>query len=291
MTIPPPYLLPFHILRSAGLLLPLFLPFAIFFYGPNCQHDVSVRVAGSLIVDGKVGAHSSIHKIFLDERSDKGKLLRSGQLNRQGHFNFPGKLGGAGFLDLLHAVPEGGAVLKLRRGVRGQHDFNMDNAAFACVVMGQAVPLFDVSQTDGKPLPSLAADLFGNVRHFEAFMEALKRSAPVPLAFEEMDADTDGYFSSSQQRIAIRQGMSEVQTVSAAVHEIAHSKLHNFDVPDNPDAPLYQEVEGKKKDYAEYRRSREEIRELLAAKANVDRLMGYGEERQNDREKEQGQDR
>ncbi|WP_354669752.1 LPD28 domain-containing protein, partial [Faecalibaculum rodentium] len=66
---------------------------------------------------------------------------------------------------------------------------------------------------------------------------------PVPLAFEEMDADTDGYFSSSQQRIAIRQGMSEVQTVSAAVHEIAHSKLHNFDVPDNPDAPLYQEVE------------------------------------------------
>ena len=105
------------------------------------------------------------------------------------------------------------------------------------------VKVFDVSQTDGKPLPSLAADLFGNVRHFEAFMEALKRSAPVPLAFEEMDADTDGYFSSSQQRIAIRQGMSEVQTVSAAVHEIAHSKLHNFDVPDNPDAPLYQEVE------------------------------------------------
>lgn len=105
------------------------------------------------------------------------------------------------------------------------------------------VKVFDVSQTDGKPLPSLAADLFGNVQHFEAFMEALKRSAPVPLAFEEMDADTDGYFSSSQQRIAIRQGMSEVQTVSAAVHEIAHSKLHNFDVPDNPDAPLYQEVE------------------------------------------------
>ncbi|NDO69270.1 DUF4316 domain-containing protein [Schaedlerella arabinosiphila] len=111
------------------------------------------------------------------------------------------------------------------------------------VKKGERGITFDVSQTDGKPLPSLAADLFGNVRHFEAFMEALKRSAPVPLAFEEMDADTDGYFSSSQQRIAIRQGMSEVQTVSAAVHEIAHSKLHNFDVPDNPDAPLYQEVE------------------------------------------------
>ena len=56
-------------------------------------------------------------------------------------------------------------------------------------------------------------------------------------------------------------------------------------------AEYAQLLEGKKKDYAEYRRSREEMRELLAAKANVDRLMGYEEERQNDREKEQGQDR
>ncbi|GFI46972.1 hypothetical protein IMSAGC019_02292 [Lachnospiraceae bacterium] len=56
-------------------------------------------------------------------------------------------------------------------------------------------------------------------------------------------------------------------------------------------AEYAQLLEGKKKDYAEYRRSREEMRELLTAKANVDRLMGYGEERQNDREKEQGQNR
>ena len=105
------------------------------------------------------------------------------------------------------------------------------------------VKVFDVSQTDGKPLPSLATDLFGNVQHFEAFMEALKRSAPVPLVFEEMAADMDGYFSSSQQRIAIRQGMSEVQTVSAAVHEIAHSKLHNYNLPEIKDSDLYQEVE------------------------------------------------
>lgn len=106
------------------------------------------------------------------------------------------------------------------------------------------VKVFDVSQTDGKPLPSLAADLFGNVQHFEAFMEALKRSAPVPIVFEAMAADTDGYFSSSQQRIAIRQGMSEVQTVSATVHEIAHSKLHNHKKIEEPkDAETYQEVE------------------------------------------------
>ena len=105
------------------------------------------------------------------------------------------------------------------------------------------VKVFDVSQTDGKPLPSLAANLFGNVQHFEAFMEALKRSAPVPLTVEPMAADTDGYFSPANQRIAVRAGMSEVQTVSAAVHEIAHSKLHNYDLPEIKDTDLYEEVE------------------------------------------------
>ena len=58
-------------------------------------------------------------------------------------------------------------------------------------------------------------------------MEALRRSAPVPITFEAMAADTDGYFSTDHQKIAIRRGMSEVQTVSATVHEIAHSKLHD----------------------------------------------------------------
>ena len=58
-------------------------------------------------------------------------------------------------------------------------------------------------------------------------MEALRRSAPVPIEFEPMAENMDGYFSSDQQRIAIREGMSEVQTVSAAVHETAHSKLHD----------------------------------------------------------------
>ena len=90
------------------------------------------------------------------------------------------------------------------------------------------VKVFDVGQTDGKPLPELASSLSGNVQNYEVFMEALRRSAPVPIEFEPMDANMDGYFSSDQQRIAIREGMSEVQTVSAAVHETAHSKLHNY---------------------------------------------------------------
>ena len=87
--------------------------------------------------------------------------------------------------------------------------------------------MFDVSQTDGKPLPELASSLSGTVPHYEAFLEAVRRSAPVPIEFEPMAANMDGYFSSDQQRIAIREGMSEVQTVSAAVHETAHSKLHD----------------------------------------------------------------
>ena len=93
--------------------------------------------------------------------------------------------------------------------------------------MFRPVKVFDVRQTDGKPLPELASSLSGNVPNYEAFMEALRRSAPMPITFEAMAADTDGYFSADHQKIAIRQGMSEVQTVSATVHEIAHSKLHD----------------------------------------------------------------
>ena len=95
------------------------------------------------------------------------------------------------------------------------------------IPMFRPVKVFDVSQTDGKPLPELASSLSGTVPHYEAFMEALRRSAPVPIEFEPMAENMDGYFSSDQQRIAIREGMSEVQTISAAVHETAHSKLHD----------------------------------------------------------------
>ena len=96
------------------------------------------------------------------------------------------------------------------------------------IPMFRPVSVFDVSQTEGKPLPQLAADLHGDVRQYEVFMEALRRSSPVPVAFEMMQG-SDGYFRSDEQRIAIRAGMSEVQTVSAAVHEIAHAKLHNYE--------------------------------------------------------------
>ena len=80
------------------------------------------------------------------------------------------------------------------------------------IPMFRPVTVFDVSQTEGKPLPQLAAELHGNVQHYEVFIEALRRSSPVPMGFEKMQG-MDGYFSEEQQRVAICEGMSEVQTV------------------------------------------------------------------------------
>ena len=111
------------------------------------------------------------------------------------------------------------------------------------IPMFRPVKVFDVSQTDGKPLPELASSLSGTVPHYEAFLEAVRRSAPVPIEFEPMAGNMDGYFSPDRQRIAIREGMSEVQTVSATVHEIAHSKLHNQKKIQIDNDQQYQEVE------------------------------------------------
>ena len=95
------------------------------------------------------------------------------------------------------------------------------------IPMYKPVTVFDVSQTDGKPLPQLAADLSGNVKDYEGFLEALRRASPVPIDFKPIRDNTDGFFSLDSQSITIREGMSEIQTVSAVLHEIAHSKLHN----------------------------------------------------------------
>ena len=97
------------------------------------------------------------------------------------------------------------------------------------IPMFKVVSVFDVSQTSGKPLPQLAADLSGNVQQYEVFMEALRRASPVPMEIKPIAHDTDGFFSIKVQSITIRAGMSEVQTVCAAVHEIAHAKLHDYE--------------------------------------------------------------
>ena len=89
------------------------------------------------------------------------------------------------------------------------------------------VKVFDVSQTEGSPLPSLVSSLTGDVQQYEAFMEALRRTSPVPIMFKPLREGLDGFLSLNDQTITIREGMSQVQTVCAAVHEITHAMLHN----------------------------------------------------------------
>lgn len=97
------------------------------------------------------------------------------------------------------------------------------------IPMFKPVTVFDVSQTEGKPLPALASPLTGDVAHYEVFVEALRRSSPVPIAFEKLTPAMDGYFSADRQCIAIRENMSQIQTVSAMIHEIGHSRLHDYE--------------------------------------------------------------
>ncbi len=97
------------------------------------------------------------------------------------------------------------------------------------IPMFKPVKVFDVAQTYGKPLPVLAEALSGTVEQYEVFVEALRRSAQVPIFFKAIEPNTDGFFSPSEQSITIREGMGQVQTVCAMFHEIAHSKLHNYE--------------------------------------------------------------
>ena len=102
----------------------------------------------------------------------------------------------------------------------------------------KVVSVFDVSQTDGKELPDIAVDeLTGSVENYAAFFEALKQESPVPISFEDIPGGAKGYFSHAENRIAIQKGMSEIQTVKTAIHEIAHAKLHAI----NPDEKLAPE--------------------------------------------------
>ncbi|MDY6180441.1 MAG: YodL domain-containing protein [Candidatus Faecousia sp.] len=97
------------------------------------------------------------------------------------------------------------------------------------IPMFKVVSVFDVAQTEGKPLPQISFSLIGDVAQYEVFMEALRRTSQVPITLEPMEPGMDGYFSLTKQVIFLREGMSQVQTVCAAIHEMAHSRLHNYE--------------------------------------------------------------
>ena len=99
----------------------------------------------------------------------------------------------------------------------------------------KVVNVFDVSQTDGRPIPTIGVDeLTGNVSNYEMFFEALKRACPVPIGFEDISSGAKGYYHTVDQRIALQEGMSEVQTVKTLIHEMAHQKLHSIDPKELP---------------------------------------------------------
>lgn len=102
------------------------------------------------------------------------------------------------------------------------------------IPMFRVVYTFDVSQTEGKPLPQLVNDLTGDVENYDAFVEAIRRCSSIPIEFKPLEKGMDGYFSFDEQKIVIRDDMSEVQTVSALLHEMAHSKLHNTKTSEEP---------------------------------------------------------
>ena len=102
------------------------------------------------------------------------------------------------------------------------------------------VSVFDVSQTEGEPLPSIGVDeLAGNVEQYEDFFKALEQTSPVPMAFEDIPGGSHGYYHLTEKRIAIQENMSELQTLKTAIHEIAHAKLHAID----PDAPVTEQAD------------------------------------------------
>ena len=102
------------------------------------------------------------------------------------------------------------------------------------------VSVFDVSQTEGEPLPSIGVDeLAGNVEQYEDFFKALEQTSPVPMAFEDIPGGSHGYYHLTEKRIAIQENMSELQTLKTAIHEIAHARLHNID----PEAPVTEQAD------------------------------------------------
>ena len=102
------------------------------------------------------------------------------------------------------------------------------------------VSVFDVSQTEGEPLPSIGTEeLTGSVEQYEDFFKVLEQASPVPMAFEDIPGGSHGYYHLMEKRIAIQEGMSELQTLKTAIHEIAHAKLHAID----PEAPAMEQTD------------------------------------------------
>lgn len=125
-------------------------------------------------------------------------------------------------------VDESGKVVLDKDGEAVKEKIEINMTAF------KPVSTFDVSQTEGEPLPQIGVDeLTGNIKGYQTLFEAIKSASPVPIAFEDIKSGAKGYFHVEENRIALNNGMSEIQNVKTAIHEMAHAKLHNSEAQKN----------------------------------------------------------
>ncbi|AOT68757.1 YodL domain-containing protein [Geosporobacter ferrireducens] len=142
-----------------------------------------------------------------------------------------------------------------RRPILGADGLPVTEEVEVRIARFKVIPVFDVSQTDGKPLPSLVEDLTGDVKHYALFLDALRAVSPLPIRFEPLEPGTDGICRMGDS-IAIRTGMSKIQTVSAIIHEITHARLHDLerlqqeDETAKPKDRRTEEVEAESVSYA-----------------------------------------
>ena len=122
-------------------------------------------------------------------------------------------------------VDEKGKTVLDKDGKPVKETVQIDITAF------KPVSTFDLSQTEGEPLPTIGvSELTGSVEGYATLFEAIKEASPVPIEFEDIEGGAKGYFHTRENRIAIQEGMSEIQNVKTAIHEMAHAKLHNMAV-------------------------------------------------------------
>lgn len=138
-------------------------------------------------------------------------------------------------------LDEAGKVILDKDGEAVKEKVEINLTAF------KPVSTFDISQTEGEPLPSIGVDeLTGSVEGYQTLFEAIKSASPVPIGFEDIKSGTKGYFHVEDNRITINNGMSEIQNVKTAIHEVAHAKLHNAEAQkDNKLSKNSKEVEAE----------------------------------------------
>lgn len=141
----------------------------------------------------------------------------------------------------MDKVDESGKVVLDKDGEAVKEKVEINLTAF------KPVSTFDISQTEGEPLPQIGVDeLTGSIEGYQTLFEAIKAASPVPIGFEDIASGAKGYFHTEENRIAINNGMSEVQNIKTAIHEMAHAKLHNTEAQkDNKQSKNSKEVEAE----------------------------------------------